>query len=353
MTDLDDPVSYAIDRFGMFEHIECLGHEFLSSWKQSAAMPVPPGPFANVAIAAMGGSAAAADYFISLAGTESPVPIEAVRGYALPGFVGRASLVIALSYSGRTDEVLACFEDARRRGATLVVITHGGPLLARAEAAHASSWHIGYESHPRAALAHLAAPLFRVGQRLGLLTLCDDDVAVAANAHVQLVTNHLGRAIPEPDNAAKQLARLLLDGGPLLVIGAEHLAAPARRPKNQIAENAKLFATFEEVPETTHNAIEAIRHGGFGQPVAVAFDSPKLQPENRRRYELLSRRFEEAAGAMAGLQVRGTSRLADMLEATAWGDFLSCYLAILQGIDPTPTPELNRVREGMLGEATV
>jgi hypothetical protein len=61
--------------------------------------------------------------------------------------------------------------------------------------------------------------------------------------------------------------------------------------------------------------------------------------------------FEEAGGALAGLQMRGTSRLADLMEATAWGDYLSCYLAILRDIDPTPTPSLDRVRGAMAAAA--
>jgi glucose/mannose-6-phosphate isomerase len=353
MIDLDDPLSYAVDRSGMFAHIERLGAEFRHAWARSVDMATPSPAPANVVVAAMGGSAAAADYFASLVRPQSPVPLEVVRSYELPGHVGPETLVISLSYSGTTEEVLACYREALRRGANTVAIASGGELLAAAGAASAPCYRLQYDSPPRAALAHLLAPLLRIAQRLGLAAFCDDDIAVAANTHEQLVSNHIGRGVPEASNAAKQLAHLLLDANPLLVVAAEHLAPVARRTRNQFAENTKLFATFEEAPEVTHNIIEALRAGESGHPAGIVFDSPALHEGNRRRFELVSRLFEEAGGAVAALQMRGLSRLADMLEATAWGDNLSCYTAVLLGTDPTPTPELIRVREGMLGEAPV
>jgi len=353
MIDLDDPLSYGVDRSGMFAHIERLGTELETAWAQSAGMSIPGGVFTNVVVAAMGGSAAAADYFAALVEPGSPLPVQVVRGYTLPGFVQAGTLVVALSYSGSTEEVLACFREATRRGATTLAISSGGDLLPAAEALGGACYPVRYDSPPRAALAHLLAPLLRLAQRLGLAALCDDDIAVAANAHTQLVASHIGREVSEARNAAKQLAHLLLEAQPLLVVGAEHLSAAARRTRNQFAENTKLFAAFEEAPEVTHNVIEALRAPGAAHPAAVAFDSPKLHPGNRRRYELISQLFDEAGGAMATLQMRGTSRLADMLEATAWGDHLSCYAAVLLGIDPTPTPGLIRVREGTTGGAPV
>ena len=344
MKDLDDPLSYALDRGGMFEHIARLGSELRHAWTDTAGMETPAGTFNHIVIAAMGGSAAAADYFATLATAESNVPVWVVRGYELPAFVSRGTLVISLSYSGTTEEVLACHRQALEAGATTLVVTSGGELATMPRDKH---FAIRYVSPPRAALSHCLAPLLRLGQRLGVLGLCDDDIAVASNAHEQLVAGHVGHAVPADRNAAKQLAALLLDADPLLVLAAEHLAPAGRRTKNQLAENAKALAAFEESPEATHNIIVGLEPPRRGNPVAVAFDSPRVSAGNRRRMELTAGLFEEAGGALAGLQMRGTSRLADLMEATAWGDHLSCYLALLRDIDPTPTPSLDRVRGAM------
>jgi glucose/mannose-6-phosphate isomerase len=264
--------------------------------------------------------------------------------------VNERTLVIALSYSGNTAEALACYAEAKARGSQLMVISAGGELTERATADGVPSHHITYRASPRAALAHTLAPLVRLGQRLGLVTMCDADIAAVANAHEQLVRGHLNRDIPADSNPAKQIAEFVLDGSPIVVFGAQHLAPAARRAKNQLAENAKLLALFEEIPEAAHNIVVGLDGPPSGTPVGLAFDSPKLAAANRRRTEALGQHFAEAGGELAGLPTRGISRLADQFEATAWGDFISCYAALLRGIDPTPTPALARMREAMSAE---
>lgn len=350
MTLLDDPAAYRVDASDMFGHIARLGDEFERAWLASARLAPPRGDFDQVVVAAMGGSAAAGDYFSAHAAKQSRAPVEVVRGYTLPGYVGPRTLVIALSYSGGTEETLSCYRQAATRGAAVVAISTGGELAERAKA-DGVPWHpIAYDSPPRAALGHSLAALLRLGQRLGMNELCDPDVGDVADAHRQLVRDHIGVGVPADRNAAKQLAELLLDADPLLVLAAEHLAPVGRRTKNQFAENAKVAAAFEEVPEATHNFVVGLEGGAARQPIALAYESPKLEGANQRRFDLLAGIFEAAGGAMAGLPSRGISRLGDQLEATAWGDYLSCYLAVLRGIDPTPTPSLQRVREAMARE---
>lgn len=344
MNSLDEASTYTVDAAGMFEHIERLGSEFEAAWRNSAGMPIPNGSFDKIVIAAMGGSAAAADYFSVWSEKESPVPVRVVRGYSLPAYVDEQTLLIALSYSGGTDEALACYAEAKFRGSQRLVISAGGELTRLATADGTLVHRIDYESPPRAAIGHSLAPLIRMGSRLGLVSMCDADIAAVAHAHSLLVHGHLGRAVPTETNPAKQIAAFVLEGAPIVIFGAEHLAPTARRARNQLAENAKLLALYEEVPEATHNIVEGLDKPVTGTPVGLSFDSPKLATGNRKRMEAVGRQFSEAGGELAGLPTRGVSRLADQFEASAWGDFISCYAALLRGIDPTPTPGLARMR---------
>ena len=342
---LDDPATYLIDASGMFDHVERLGLELERAWFDSATLTLPPGQFDRIVITGMGGSAAAGDYLQGLAFRKSPFPVELVRGYELPAYVDSRTFVIAVSYSGGTAETLACFEEAERRGCPRLVISHGGELAARAAAQGMPSYAVKYESPPRAALAHSLAPLLRIADRTGAIALCDADLRAVTGTHRELVASHIGRAIPAETNPAKQLAELLAEANQVLLFAAEHLAAPTRRTKNQFAENAKILATFEELPEATHNAVVGFETGSTA--AAVGFEAPATHAANRKRMQVVGSILEEAGGAMATLQMRGVSRLADMLEATAWGDLLSCYLAILRGVDPTQTPSLVRMRAEM------
>ncbi|MGE3076378.1 MAG: SIS domain-containing protein [Dehalococcoidia bacterium] len=339
MNKLDDPSTYLIDASGMFGHIERLGLEFERAWLASAHMPVPAGSFDRVVIIAMGGSAAAADYFSAWATKESPVPVQVLRGYALPEYADERALVVALSYSGKTEEVLSCYTRATTRRCPRMVITSGGDLADRAATLGDPFHQVRYESSPRAALAHMLAPLVRLGQRLGLTSMCNSDIAAVREAHRSLVSTRLGREIPTEANPAKQLAELVLDGSQLVLLGEEHLAPAARRTKNQFAENAKMLASFEELPEAAHNVVVGLAGAG-NSPVGLAFRSPSLARERATRDARLEHLFRSAGGEFVALPTRGISRLADQLEASAWGDFVSCYVALLRDIDPTPTPEL-------------
>ena len=88
----------------------------------------------SVVILGMGGSAISGDLARTLGSTTASVPIEVVRGYSIPGYVDSHTLVIAISFSGNTEETLAAFEAASRKGASLLVIAGGGELHERARA---------------------------------------------------------------------------------------------------------------------------------------------------------------------------------------------------------------------------
>lgn len=327
----------------MFGHMEHLGIELERAWLTTQGMTIPDGSFDQLVIAAMGGSAAAADYFSVWSRKESPIPVTVVRGGSLPGHINTKSLVIALSYSGQTDEVHACYVEARARGAQRIAIAVGGELEVRAAADGTPFHRLTYDSSPRAALAHALAPLLRIGQRLGLVSMCDPDINAVREAHRTLVESHLGVGVPAETNPAKQLAELVVEGSPIIILGEEHLVPTARRAKNQFAENAKMLVSYEELPEAVHNTIVGLK-GSRSNPVGLAFQSPTLARKHAPRDEMLANLFGEAGGELVGLPTRGISRLADMIEATAWGDYLSCYAALLRGVDPTPTPELTRMR---------
>jgi len=347
MRDLDDASSYEVDAAGMFSHIERLGDELMRAWTDSSGIRLPSGTFDRLIFAGMGGSAAAGDYVAGLAYRKSPFPVELVRGYDLPTSAGPGTLVVTVSYSGNTEEALACYGQAGGAGCGRYAVSNGGELEERA-ANDGVGWHrIGYASAPRAALPHSLAALLRIADRMGAISLCDPDMYAVAGAHKELVTRYIGRHVAEGSNPAKQLAALLVEAPGLAVFAAEHLAAPGRRTKNQIAENSKRLAVFEEVPEATHNVLVGLDQRSEAPIAAIAFDAPSYHAANRRRIEVLSGMLEEAGVALVPLRMRGISRLADMVEATAWGDYLSCYMAVLAGVDPTPTLALSRMRDSV------
>jgi glucose/mannose-6-phosphate isomerase len=351
MNPLDDPATYALDVSGMLAHVESLGAELSAAWRHSASIELPAGlrP-TSIVVAGMGGSAAAGDYLAAAVTAHSAIPVSVVRDYLLPAHVGPGTLVLLVSYSGGTEEVIACFDASIAAGAQSVAITSGGELARRAWLAGVFVHQISYVSPPRAALAHTLAPLLRVGQRLDLMAICDSDIECAAGAHHELISR-IGTGIRVKLNPAKQLAEHCMGKLPLL-FSAGHLDCAVRRTKNQLAENAKVLAAWEPLPEATHNHVvgfEAL--GSPGSIAPISFESPLLHERVRRRFELLAELTSAAGMPVRRIETSGSSALADMLEATAWGDCLSGYLALLQGLDPTRTRSLEYMREWMQQKA--
>ena len=353
MNRLDDDATYALDASGMFRHIESLGDEFQAAWAASSTMALPAGRPASVTVAGMGGSASAADYFEALLTPEAPVPIAIVRDYRLPRHVGSGSLVVVVSYSGTTEEAISCFDEAVSRGCQTISVTTGGELAARAAAAGQPVHQIDYEAPPRAALGHMLAPLLRLGATAGAAPFADATVAAAAAGHRRLVEQTLGIAVPAAANPAKRIAHTMTVGATPVVFAAEHLVAAGRRAKNQFAENAKTLSAFEVVPEATHNTIVSLEATTGPVQLGIAFDSPLLATGNQRRLEVTSRLYEERGFAFHRIELSGESALSDLLEATAYADFISCYLAMMRGLDPTPTPNLTRMRTAVASAPTV
>ncbi len=344
MERLDDPASYALDASDMFGHIERLGFELQLAWGEAAGLRLPRrGRPSALLVAGMGGSAAAGDYLVSASRDSAAVPIEVVRDSRLPAYCDETTLVAIVSYSGGTEEAVACYRDALGRRARVLVITRGGHLGDCARRDGVPLHEIAYESPPRAALAHALGPLLRLAQMTGAAPFNDEDIGLAARAHADLVAAQLTTTVPCAENRAKRAAASLLGRIPV-VFAAEPLTAAGRRMKNQFAENAKLLGAFERLPEATHNVPVGIEGSDVSRVTAVALDSPYCEVTSRRRAEAAYRQFEAAGAAVMPVQTTGRSILADLLEATAWGDYLSCYAALLRGQDPTPTENLDRIR---------
>src|SRR5688572_13382340 len=87
----------------------------------------------NVFIAGLGGSGIGGSIVSELAYNTSSIPVSVGKGYFIPASVTKDTLFIASSYSGNTEETLACLEQAESRKAKIVCITSGGKVAEMAK----------------------------------------------------------------------------------------------------------------------------------------------------------------------------------------------------------------------------
>ncbi len=340
MTNLDDSTRFGeLDPSGMLDHIGQLPHQCRRAWAlaQELEWPSAHSPVRHVAILGMGGSAIGGALLRGLVVGDCAVPITIVRDYTLPASVrGSDCLVIGCSYSGNTEETLSALAEALERGTRPVAITTGGKLAALAQERGIPLLRFDYRSQPRAALGYSFTLLLGLFCRLGLAPDHSADLEEAIRV-MEAWQDEIGPEVPTARNAAKSLASQLADRLPV-AIGAGFLVAVANRWKTQFNENSKHWAFFGALPEFHHNTVV-----GLGIPPHVRERALALMLRSdldylrvQARWEVTRELFQRECVAAETFRGRGESRLAQMLSLIHFGDYVSFYLAMLNGVDPTP-----------------
>jgi len=335
-----------------------------------------------VVVTGMGGSGIAGEVLAAVAGPGCPVQVATVHDYRLPGWVGAADLVIAVSCSGATEETLSAAGEAVRRGCRLLGVgSLDSPLAALAEQARAAFIPVKPAGMPRSMLWGLSVPLVVVASRLGLFSMPPEAYEAAA-AELERVA-HLCRPDSEAFvNPAKGLA-LDLSGTLPMIWGTSPLAGvAASRFANQLHENGKYPAVCGVLPEANHNQVvvfdgpfapeppgtatgldDGLLPGldgglapGLGNGLAPGAPEPQVPLRlillrDTHEHPQVARRREESAklAAQRGIEVSELTAVGDLpLERLAslvqLIDHASVYLAIASGIDPAPIAAIQELK---------
>jgi glucose/mannose-6-phosphate isomerase len=298
-----------------------------------------PGGFV---VCGMGGSAIGGDLAKAALGDRATRPITVMRGYALESWTLPESLVLCASYSGETEETLACFEAAGAAGAERIVLTTGGTLaeLARAEGVPVIGVPAGMQ--PRAAVIYMTVGAIECAALCGAAPALHSEIDTAT-ALLERLVEEWGPGAPE-DALSKRIARELQGRVPV-VHGAGATVAVARRWHSQLNENAQTPAWWSELPEANHNEIAGWQRGASLAPLAAVFlEDADQHPRVGRHIQLMCEEAERAGTPTIVVPAHGESRLDRVLAQVLLGDLVSVYLAVLEGIDPTPVEALDRLK---------
>lgn len=334
----------------MRRHIQGLPDQLQAGWTLGERQPpLPGGKPRLVLVAGMGGSAIGADLVAAYAGPGLPVPFIVWRGYGLPAYVDRETLVILSSHSGNTEETLSAYDAARRAGARTLAITTGGELARRCEKDDAPLWRFEHVGQPRTAVGFSFALVLAALSRGGLTAAAGGEIQAAAQAMRQQQAS-LEPGSPVAHNPAKRMAGQLIDRMPLIV-GGGLLAPVARRWRTQIAELAKAVAQFEELPEADHNMVAGVGYPEalIGRTMAIflraGLDLPRLAERSEAtRQVLMVEGFNTDA-----VDAAGSTRLAQQWTCLHYGDYVAYYLALAYGVDPTPVAAIEDLKARLSG----
>ena len=300
-------------------------------------------PFQSVVLMGMGGSASAGDVLLDWLADRIPVPAFVVRDSSIPKFVDKRTLFIAFSYSGNTAETLEAFRLARIRGSTLIGIGSGGTLAKICRQHSVPFLRVVPGLVPRAALSQMVALGAMVLEGFGLVRNIRRDLSDAGK-ELEITRSQLRVEVPFLTNRAKSVAAMLKGSVPVIYC-LQRMSSVARRFKNQLAENSKIVAKYELLPEAGHNEVEAwiVQRAGL-VPLMVR---DWLESSREKVLFEAFRSTVKRASKVEPLEVRmrATTELGRLLAPILFVDYTSAYLAFLRGVDPTTTPWIREYRK--------
>jgi glucose/mannose-6-phosphate isomerase len=300
----------------------------------------------TIVYAGMGGSALAA--LLSTTWPGYKIPFEVVRNYDIPAYVSSETLFIASSYSGNTEETLSALAQAEEAGARIAIISGGGKLVEKAR----------QKGYPLALLPQSGQPRYAVLYNFkALLSLLNAaNVVSDAELHkpLELAADFLQRAtqkwradVATKSNPAKQLAQELM-GKSIVVYGGPRMFPAAYKWKISFNENAKQLAWTNQLPEFNHNEFIGWSKQPVDKPYAV------IDLRSNMEHERVQKRFIITEQLLSGMrptpfivEVEGETLLEQLLWTVAYGDFVSIYLALLNGLNPDPVELVEKFKKAM------
>lgn len=307
--------------------------------------------FRNVVVTGLGGSAIGGDLLRVYGANKCSIPVIVNRDYNLPLFVNEGTLVLAVSYSGNTEETLSAYEEAKAKGAAVVALTSGGKLAQKAQEDGVPLILIPGGLQPRAATGYLFLPILLVLEKIQLVPdvsgELEDMISALENLSVRVALD-----VEEDKNPAKKLAKLFRYKIPVIWGVAGTTETVAMRWKGQINENSKALAYFNVLPELNHNEIVGTEAPEklLKEIELVFLRTEDDHPQVQKRFDITKEIIGERVGGVTEIWGEGNSPLARMFSLTYLGDYTSAYLAILYGIDPSPV-KLITLLKNKLSEA--
>jgi glucose/mannose-6-phosphate isomerase len=300
------------------------------------------GDIRNVVLAGMGGSALPGVFLGSWPGVK--VPFEIARNYDVPAYVDEHTLFISSSYSGNTEETLSALKEAEARQAKIVVISAGGKLTELAEQKKYPLFKIPGGIQPRMCSFYFLAAFLQLLEPLGLVPEGSiEELRVAGNWLKDQLAEWKPE-VPTKQNPAKQLA-LELIGKSVVVYAGPKLFPAANKFKICLNENAKNVAWVNQYPEFNHNEFIGWSSHPVQKPYAVVEIRSNLENERvQKRFVVSERLLSGQRPAPQVVEPKGDTVLQQLLWASNFADFTSLYVALLNGLNPTPVDLVEKLK---------
>ena len=307
-----------------------------------AAQFQPTADVHTIVWAGMGGSAL--PMVVVQSWPQTSIPFEVVRGYEMPPYVDEHTLFVASSYSGNTEETLEALSHAEERQAQIVIVAAGGKLADIAREKGYPLFEIPAGIQPRMATFYFVAAFVAIVKPLGI-TVFDTDELTSVGEWLRGHVATWAADVPTEQNPAKQLAERIM-GKTIIMYAGPKLYPAANKWKICMNENAKNTAWVNQYPEFNHNEFIGWSSHPIEKPFAVVEIRSNLEHERvQKRFEVSERLLSGMRPAPIVVEPQGETLLQQLAWSFALGDFVSIYLAVLNGVNPTPVELVEKLKK--------
>jgi glucose/mannose-6-phosphate isomerase len=303
---------------------------------------INPSEISNIIISGLGGSAISADLIKNFIRDELSIPLLVNRNYSLPKFANEKTLFIASSYSGNTEETISSLKQAIELGCKIICISTGGEIESIAKSKNITCIKVQEGFQPRYSLGLSFFSLLKVFQ---VLKFIKDQSSVVEK--IKSIWKKNGIEFSREGNTAFNLAESLVGFIPVIYSVADSTSSIGYRFKCQLNENSKLHAFHNEVPEMNHNEIigwESYREKIFHSKIVIIADEiyhPKIQ----KRFDILKEIFSKSGVEIINLKSNEDNFKVRLLDLIYLGDWISYYLGVLRGFDPSEIDNIHTLKE--------
>ena len=282
------------------------------------------------------------------------IPIFLFMKATIPPWVDEDTLVIAVSHSGNSIEVIEGVDKVLKLGCKVFAITTGGTLKQKAEK-NKNIKVIQYEADmiSRMAVGYIYVCLVNTLNKAGAVDICSDkeecllgiDWDEVENA-ISKFSKEVGPEIKTHNNIAKKTAINIFNKFPVIYGSNRLTGTVSYRLKNQICMNSNNFAHYNTLPEMDHGEIAAweMKYEMRNKFFVIFITDHDSKEETKRRVEILKGVLIEKGINFEEIILEGPSDAAKALSGIFLADWISVYLSVLNKTDPTSTKLLDLMK---------
>ncbi|CAN5179131.1 bifunctional phosphoglucose/phosphomannose isomerase [soil metagenome] len=324
-----------IDPRDTYGSTDMLVQQCKTAWFEVNALPIDfkAGNIKNIVFCGMGASIYGALVTKALLGASMPFPTEVISDYHLPAYVDQHTLVVLTSYSGTTEEVLSCADEAKAKNAKMLILTRGGPLAEFAKInsipAYIFDGKLNPSSVPRLGNGYSILGLIGLLNKARIIDIEDKQIEEAITRLEEKLPEIKGQALKEFETFENKI--------PVIITG-EHLAGNGQIIRNQFNETSKTFSCLYLVPDLNHHLMEGLQFPTEHNLHFLILNSPNFTPKIKQRMQLTMDVIKQNNHAVHEFMTSGQTIYDDFLEALAYGSYMTLFLAIRYDQDPAVNP---------------